>query len=217
MPPSAEKSLPEETNPVRIVSFRRLFETGKPVAPTTIAAQLEWPLERVETEIRTLEGKGLIQRDARGEIVGAVGLSVVPSSNEISVNGRSFWVWCARTAVGVLAALGQGGEVRSRSPQSGRELRLAFEGARPQPTEMVVFWPGAEMESSCGSAVDELCTNINFFENREAAQSWAAASGARGDVLSIEEAIARSVGKWTPLVAPARQPAQPAGAASSRE
>jgi len=215
--PSADSSLPQETNPVRIASFRRLFETGKPVAPATIAAQLEWPLERVEAEIGSLEGKGLIQRDARGEVVGAVGLSVVPSSSEISVDGRSFWVWCARTAVGVLAALGQGGEVRSRSPHSGRELRLAFEGARPQPTEMVVFWPGSEMESSCGSAVDELCTSINFFESRDAARSWAAAHGARGEVLSIEEAVTRSVGKWAPLVAPLRQPAEPAGAATSQE
>jgi hypothetical protein len=208
--PTVDKPLPEETNPVRIASFRILFETGKPVEPAALAASLGWPLEKVESEIATLEGKGLLRRDPQGAIVGSVGLSVVPSSSQIEVDNRSFWVWCARTAVGVLAAFGQGGEIRTQSLKSGRELRLAFEGDRPQPTEMVIFWPSNE--SSCGSAVDEVCPNINFFENREAAESWSREKGLPGKALSIEESTALSVGKWAPLLAPMRQPAQPAGA-----
>jgi Alkylmercury lyase len=208
VPAAQDRLLPEETNPVRIAAFRILFESGQAVEPSTLVAELGWTLSEVEAETAALEAKGLVRRDQSGSIVGAVGLSVVPSSSEISVLGRDFWVWCARTAVGVLAALGQGGEVRSRSPQSGRELRLGFQGARPQPTEMVIFWPSNEFASSCSSAVDDLCPNINFFEDREAAESWAQANGARGEVLSIDEVIARSVGKWAPLVAATRQPAE---------
>lgn len=210
MQPSVDRSLPEETNPVRIASFRALYETGQPVPPALLADKLGWPLERVEAEIDALDRRGLIRRDQGGAVVGAVGLSVVPGSSEISVNGRSFGVWCARTAVGVLAAIGEGGEVRARSPRTGRELRLEFEGAQPQPSEMVILWPANE--SSCGSAVDELCPNINFFENREAAESWAIENGVAGEIVSIEESTARSVGKWLPLAAPLRRQTQPAGA-----
>jgi alkylmercury lyase-like protein/carbamoyl-phosphate synthase L subunit-like protein len=211
-----QRALPQETNPVRIAAFHLLFDTGKPVEAERLARELGLTRDQLEIEVADLEKRGLIKLEG-GRVVGAVGLSVVPSSSRISVQGREFWVWCARTAVGVLAGLGQGGEVIAKSPYSGRELRLRFSGARPEPNELAIFWPGSDFVSSCGSAVDELCPNINFFESREAAESWARDNGARGEVLSVDEVIALSVGKWGPLLADARKKAQPAVARTTTE
>lgn len=205
-----------EEHPLRAAAFRILFESGKPVPAGVLAAELGWEVGEVEAEAAGLEGEGLIRRDAGGGIVGAVGLSVVASSSEVQVAGRTFWCWCAKTALGVLAALGRGGRIVAHSPSSGRELHLAFEGSRPVSTELVVFWPGSEFAAGCGSVVDELCPNINFFEGREAAESWARTNGVSGEVISIDEATTRSVGKWAPLLAPVRLPAEPAGAMSSQ-
>lgn len=206
-----------EENPLRAAAFRILFETGKPVSAGALAEALGREVCEVEAEAAGLEGDGLIRRDGRGGIVGSVGLSVVPSSSEVHVAGRTLWCWCAKTALGVLAAVGRGGGIVARSPYSGRELRLAFEGASPVPSALVVFWPGSEFAAGCSSTVDDLCPNINFFEDAGAAERWATTNRVTGEVLSIEEACARSVGKWVRLLEPVQPPVEPSGALTSQD
>ena len=188
------------TSEARAAAFRLLFETGEPVRPAALADELGCSVSEATQAIAQLESQGLIRRDETGSIVGSYGLSVVPSQDVIHIQGRQLWTWCAKTSVGVLAALG-GGTVESRCPMSGRQIRLTFEGPTPpKDTGLAVFWPGTELTSCCKSAVDEVCPNINFFESAEAAKSWAASSGVPGEVLSVEEATARSVGKWAELL-----------------
>jgi len=185
----------------RAAAFHLLLETGEPVQATALAEELGCTLSKAEQAIAKLASQGLIRRDETGAITGSYGLSVVPSQDVIHIQGRQFWTWCAKTSVGVLAALG-GGTVESRCPMSGRPIHLTFDGPTPpKGTGLAVFWPGNELTSCCKSTVDEVCPNINFFESTEAAKSWAASSGVPGEVLSVEEATARSVGKWAELLA----------------
>src|SRR5947209_3740536 len=107
---AAAPTAPEE-HPVRAAAFRILFETGRPVPPAVLAAQLGRDLAEIEAETAALERAGLVRRDEQGRIVGSVGLSIVPGSSEVSVAGRTFWVWCAKTALGVLGTLGRGGQI----------------------------------------------------------------------------------------------------------
>jgi alkylmercury lyase len=189
------------TSEVRAAAFHLLLETGEPVRAAALAEDLGCNASEVAPAIEQLDKQGLIRRDETGAVVGSYGLSVVPGQDQIRVQGRQFWTWCAKTSLGVVSALG-GGSVVSRCPVSGRQLLLTFDGSEPpKGTELAVFWPGTEFTSCCKSTVEELCPNINFFENAAAAQSWAASSKVPGEVLSVEEATARSVGKWAELLA----------------
>jgi alkylmercury lyase len=189
------------TSEVRAAAFHLLLETGEPVRAAALADELGCNTSEVAKAIEQLEGQGLIRRDEAGSIVGSYGLSVVPSQDQIRVQGRQFWTWCAKTSLGVVGALG-GGTVISRCPVSSRQLLLTFQGSKPpRDTELAVFWPSTEFTSCCKSTVEEVCPNINFFESAAAAQSWAASSGVPGEVLSVEEATARSVGRWAELLA----------------
>ena len=187
---------------VRTTAFRVLLDTGEPVDTAVIAESMRADLAAVRATVEQLDGRGLVRRDDHGGVVGSFGLSVVPARDVIRVAGRRYWTWCAKTSLGVLGAIGRGGSVVSESPLSGKELRLAFDGARPTGGDGVaVFWPDAELRSSCSSVVDEFCSSISFFESAEAAREWARANQVGGEVLTLDEAADRAVGQWVPLVA----------------
>lgn len=184
----------------RAAAFRALLDTRSPVTVDALAHAVGCDATRARAALHELERRGLARTDDSGDVVGAYGLSVVPSRDEIEVEGRRYWTWCAKTSLGVLAAIGKGGEISSSDPASGRGLRLSFEGSRPRASNLAVFWPSEEMRSSCSSIVDDFCPNISFFEDAGAAERWAADNDVPGEVLSVEEAAERSAGQWRPLV-----------------
>lgn len=184
----------------RGAAFRALLDTRAPVAVDALARALECDAARARAAVAELERRGLARTDGSGDVVGAYGLSVVPSRDEIEVEGRRYWTWCAKTSLGILGAIGRGGEIASTDPASGRGLRLSFEGSRPASSNLAVFWPSEEMRSSCSSIVDDFCPNISFFEDAAAAKRWAAANDVPGEVLSVEEATERAAGQWRPLM-----------------
>jgi hypothetical protein len=193
------------TSAVHAAAFHLLLETGEPVRAATLADELGCGAGDIAQAMENLEDQGLIRRDEAGSIVGSYGLSVVPSQDQIQVRDRQFWTWCAKTSLGVVGALG-GGTIVSRCPVSGRQLLLTFDGPEPPAdTGLAVFWPSSQFTSCCKSTVEEVCPNINFFASAALARSWAASSGVPGEVLSVQEATARSVGRWAELLA-ARRP-----------
>ena len=186
---------------VRTTAFRMLFD-GRPVGLKALAARLGADAASVGSAVEQLEGDGLVRRDADGQLVGSYGLSVVPSKDVLHLPDRQLWTWCIKTALGILAGLGQGGHVVSLSPASAAELTVRFEGDQPVGAEaLAVFWPSDEFSGSCSSAVDELCPNLSLFESREVAEEWARAGGVPGEVVSVLEATDRAAAKWGPLVA----------------
>ena len=176
-------------------AFRALLREGQPVSAVRLAAELRCDPSELDEAIDVLEGRGRLRRDEQGRIVASAGISVVPTEHAVSLGGRTLWTWCAKVALGVLGTAGPDGRVDSRCPETGRALRLDFEGGRPASSELAVFWPSSDLTSSCGSAVKELCPNINFFESSSAAEAWIAKKGVPGEVLPVAEATARAV-EW---------------------
>ncbi len=201
-PPTEPLGSTAEYSEMQALAFRTLLQTGAPVTIADLADRSGGDLSEAEELVADLDRQGLIRRDDDGSVIGSVGLSVVPSHNEIHVGGRRFWTWCAKTSLGILGGAAAGGWVEAQCPASGRELRLDFDGASPQPdTGLAVFWPSEDLMTSCGSVVDNFCVNINFFETASAAETWQTTHQVPGEVLSVEDATARSAAKWRPLVA----------------
>jgi hypothetical protein len=128
-----------------------------------------------------------------GRIVACLGLSVVPTEYVVSLGDRTVWTWCAKVALGVLGTADVDGRVESRCAETGQSVTLEFEGDRPKPSDVAVFWPTSDYASSCTSAREQLCTNINFFESEAAAEAWTARKDIPGEVLPVAEATKRSI------------------------
>jgi len=173
--------------------FRALLADGEPVTPAGLAAAHGASREEIDEAIGVLDRKGEIRRDAEGRIVACLGLSLVPTEHVVSLGQRTVWTWCAKVALGILGTAGVDGRVDSRCAETGRPVRLEFEGDRPKPSGVAVFWPSSEFASSCSSAREELCTNINFFESEGAAEAWTARKDVPGEVLPVAEATTRAI------------------------
>jgi alkylmercury lyase len=191
---------------VMAAAFRSLLRDERPPSADDLAAELGRDADEVEAALDELVRRGRIRRDERGRILASAGLSVVPTEHEVSLPGRTVWTWCAKVALGVLGSVGSGGRVLSQCPQTGRRLRLDFDGPQPRSSDLAVFWPSRDFTDSCQSAVEQLCPNINFFESEAAAETWTAARGVPGEVLSVEEAVVRAI-EWAEELGLRREPA----------
>jgi alkylmercury lyase len=137
-------------------------------------------------------------------VTGSHGLSVTPTAHAFQLDGRRFWTWCARDAVGILGALGATGRVRSHSPHSGAPIQLDFHAGRPSaPSDVVVFMAD---QDCCTSVADDWCPLVNFFEDARAATAWAAQQQAAGTPLPLAEATRTGTAHWRAHVAPVADP-----------
>jgi alkylmercury lyase len=198
---SAGSRLADET---MAAAFRALLRDEEPVSPAGLAAELGCDPAELEGAIEVLEQRGRLRRDEQGRVVASAGLSLAPTEHAVSLGGRTLWTWCAKVALGVLATAGADGRIYSRCAETGRPLRLDFEGGGPVSNDLAVFWPSSEFTSSCRSAAEELCPNINFFESSSAAEAWTAGKEVPGEVLPVEEATARAIAWASELGVPER-------------
>ena len=143
------------------------------------------------------EVAGVLWRDERGDIVGVAGLSVVASRHELWMVGRQFWTWCAKDALGILAALKSDCRVISQSPETGAELTVDIEAGNPAASRLALFMAAS---NECCSVYDDRCPTVNLFEDREIARSWATKQAIEGSEMSIDGASALGAQAWGPLV-----------------
>jgi alkylmercury lyase len=166
---------------------------GRPVTVECLAAVLGRDAETVEQALGRLEQAGRTRRNSAGAVTGSLGLSVEPTAHELIVDGARRWTWCAYDAVGILAALGASGQVRSRSPYTGTPIELAFEQGRPAAGSQVVVFLA---QGPCVSVVEDWCPLVNFFEDPDAAAAWAAQHGVAGTAVPLPEAAATGAAAW---------------------
>jgi hypothetical protein len=56
-----------------------------------LGVEVDWKIGDVIARIKVLQDRGHIQLDDEGCIVGAAGLSLVPTKHALSIDGRRFW------------------------------------------------------------------------------------------------------------------------------
>jgi hypothetical protein len=195
----------DEPEPALDAACRLLLSTGAPTTVDAVAAESGLSVEDAGRALAAQERRGRLGRLPDGRIVASAGVSVVPSEYEVRVGQRQFWAWCAKTALGVVGAVGIGGSILSRSPLTGRELRAEFAGGSPVTEQLWVFWPSTDFRDSCASATDEYCSVFTMFESAEAARTWVAARQLPGEVLPVKDAAVRARARWvTSLDLPGR-------------
>ncbi len=186
-------------------AFRLLLADGRPVSPARLAEALAGDPAQVERTLAWLDQHGRLRRDPTGSVTGSHGLSVTPTSHELVLEQepggeRRYWTWCPWDAVGILAALGASGRVRSTSPSSGQPIAVDFVDGMPANADpgLVVFFADTDC---CDSVIDQWCPLVNLFEHAQVAQAWAAEHGVRGTPVPLAEATRRGKDAWTRWIA----------------
>jgi Alkylmercury lyase len=166
-----------------------LFTRGTAVPLSRLARAVRTPVDEVAPLVSELEEQGRLLRDDGGNIVGATGLSVLPTPHEFVIDGVRRWTWCAWDALGLAALIGRDGVVRSTCPESGAPIEVRFTSGRitPHPATAVLLYASRWKN---GNLVADWCPLVNLFVSEDAARSWMARTATEGLVQQVAQAAA---------------------------
>ena len=119
--------------PVKLAVYRHFAETGRRPDVEDVARRARLPVADVLASYRSLRGQRLLLLEADGASIRmAPPFSGVPTQHRVEAEGVQYYANCAWDALGVPAALGKPGRVRSRCEQSGEPLDLAVAREGPE-------------------------------------------------------------------------------------
>src|ERR1041384_1090594 len=126
---------------VRHAIYEHFVTTGEAPTVAGLASTLG-PGSRdiVASFQRLFERRLLVLGSDREQILMAPPFSGVPTQHRVIVGGREYFANCAWDALGVVAALGRDGLVRSRCEQSGEPLDIPVHAAGPDPVPCVAHF-----------------------------------------------------------------------------
>ncbi len=177
-----------------LVHMLRVLAEGHPISPEQrdqITGGQRLPREGA---IRFLEQ--VSERDAAGNIVGIMGLTLNQTSHRLQVDGTWMSAWCAQDTLFLPVLLTRTAIIESTSPLSGEKIRLTVSPDRVDEVSppgavvtTVLINPDKLNLSSVEAIWTTFCHHIFFFTSREEAERWAAGK-TNIAVLSMDEAYA---------------------------
>ncbi len=165
-----------------VVLLRELAK-GRPVAPSALAAKLDWPLKRVTAVLAQVSST-----EYAGEAIVGYGLTLRETPHSFEVDGHHLHTWCALDALMFPALIGKSARVASRCAATGVPISLVAapdEVRDIEPAGAVVSLVRLSRASDLRSA---FCCHVHFFASATSASAWISKhEGAV--VVSVEEAF----------------------------
>jgi hypothetical protein len=127
---------------IKVAVYRQFAETGRRPDPDEVARRAGVDRAHVLEAYQTLRAQRLLLLEADGATIRmAPPFSGIPTQHRVEVDGVEYFANCAWDALGVPAALGRSGRVRSRCEQSGEPLDLAVGTDGPEPSTWLFHCP----------------------------------------------------------------------------
>lgn len=176
-----------------LVRVMRALARGRPVAAREadrIRAALGITRDEAERFL-----SGVAERNADGDVVGILGLTLTETRHRFAVNGARMSTWCAEDTLFLPAILNETATVESTSPVSSQTIRLTVspDGVEEvSPASAVVSLVVVEPDRADMSSVEAIwttfCHHIHYFASTEEAEQWA---GGRDDIeiVPVQEAF----------------------------
>lgn len=168
------------------ILIRRLAN-GTPVSRSEAATLIGCDQSELETRLGQLSFR--VEADDQNRIIGA-GLTLRSTPHQFVIDGKHLCTWCAIDTLMFAVLLNRTAEVTSpcavtRCPVSVTVFPEGILAARPPEAVVSVVAP----PPNDNDVRQNFCVHVNFFESREAAQSW---SGQRKNatILSLPDAFA---------------------------
>lgn len=192
---------------IQVLSVRALAK-GRPLSPTAFAAATALPLERVPAIFARMRETGF-EFDDEGSLAGAA-LTLRPSPHRFRVAGRDLFAWCSLDTLFLPGLLDEHADVESTCPISKTTIRLrvkpdAVDEYTPHTTVLSVVLPGISCSRDRTGPTSSVCSQMFFFESRDAGESWVRDHPGVA-ILSVEEAFELARLRF---IEPARRALQP--------
>lgn len=124
---------------VRVAVYERFLELGRaPVAAEVARSISATPVQVEEAFQRLHDAHLLVLAQGSSYIWMANPLSALPTPYVVTSDGKTFWGNCIWDALGIVAMLGDNGEVTSLCPDCGEELRVEVRDGELAPTGHIV-------------------------------------------------------------------------------
>ena len=105
----------------------QLIRAGRVATVVALEAHTGLSSEEVHAALRDLQAEGRIVHEAgAGGVVGAGGLSLLPTPHLLALDGRQLFTWCALDAAGIPAGLAVDATVRSQCFTCQQEVTIAY-------------------------------------------------------------------------------------------
>jgi alkylmercury lyase len=121
----------------------RLIRAGRVATAVTLEARTGLSSAEVHAALGALQAEGRIVHAAdAGGVVGAFGLSLLPTPHRLVLDGRPLFTWCALDAVGIPAGLAVDATVRSQCCTCQQALTIAHRAGtvmQAQPAELCLW------------------------------------------------------------------------------
>src|ERR687887_1651079 len=104
----------------------RLIRAGRVATAVALEARTGLSSKEVHAALGALQAEGhIVHASDAGGVVGAFGLSLLPTPHRLVLDGRPLFTWCARDAVGIPAGLAVDATARSQCSPCQQALTIA--------------------------------------------------------------------------------------------
>ena len=178
---------------LRWAAFDRL-RAGRPVAATALAQDLDTPIADIGTALAAQAAIGRVELDDHGDVVGAHGITLLPTPHTFTAGEAPVHTWCALDAIGIPAAGGDDATVTTSCGHCGERITVTITAGEPINGGDVVLWlPTAP----CDNLRQQFCPHANLFCNQQHLGQWHEQAGEpEGRALTLAETAAIGRQSW---------------------
>jgi alkylmercury lyase len=150
----------------------RLLGQGEPVTCESLAERAGVPLDQVAAFI---DASPTLQRERQGSIIAFGGLTLLPTSHVLEVDGRALHAWCALETLFLPELLARPARVRSTCPATGQPVTLTvdIDGVHDLAPAGAVMTLHTVDGLDPNDVVGTFCCFVHFFVTEHAARDWA--------------------------------------------
>jgi alkylmercury lyase len=184
---------------LRELAFGLLLASKRPVEPAALAGLADSDDREVAATLHDLARAGRIDRDMRGRVLGAAGLTLGDGPHGLAIDGHPFRTWCAFDALGIPAALGADAAVETSCGVCGRRIEVDLREGRPSGRTSARLWlsaGGADMRA-------DFCTPTVLLCSRAHARTWAERHRGHGRTLTVADGVDLGAKNWALVAATA--------------
>lgn len=181
--------LPKESVPILRTIFFSIRD-GQAVTESSLINQTGINTKTVQSVVKILAQRQMIVREADQKIVGALGLSIIPTTNQIYLGGRTLFAWCAISTLELSTALVADVDIHSRCAYTGEPIEVTVRNgklAKTTPDSTVIWTVPFDSEAPWAGGT---CKQIHYFSSVEHANKWKEEHPKlQGEIMTLEQAI----------------------------
>jgi len=147
--------------------FHSFLKDGRPLKIEKFAALMD---VSEDDAFELAQNKGELNQ--QGELVGFLGLSVVPTNHIILINDKKLYTWCAADTLIFPAILNTKVEIHSQDPTNATQIKITVDNdylTSIMPSGVMISWVDEVDDSDIRCS---MCNRVHFFASDESAIRW---------------------------------------------